>query len=109
MTEDDIYLSIMAPKQYRENKRKLRDIAKQAHVDSRPDYSQSDLSPIEIRNVRFDHTAIDYSRDKQNLTEDEIFDSIMNPEHKVKIKNTQDSPAVEDYMRSVINNSIIKR
>lgn len=109
MTEDDIYLSVMAPKQYKEHKNKLKSIAKQAHIDSKPDFSQSDLAPMEIRKVRFDHTAIDYSRDKQNKTEDELFDEIMNPQHKVKVTNTQDSPEVANYFSSVVQKSIIKR
>lgn len=109
MTEDDIYLSVMAPKKHRANKQKIKEIAKQANIDSKPDYSQSDLEPIEIRKIRFDHSAIDYSRDKQNKTEDEIFDEIMNPNKKMKITNSQDSPEIADYFRTVIHKSEIKR
>ncbi len=109
MIEDDIFLSVTQPKQAKAKKREIREIAKQAYIDSKPDYSQSDLPPIEIKKVRFDHKAIDYSRDKQNLTEDEIFDLVMNPEKKVQRTNTQDSPEVTKYFESVIQQSLVRR
>lgn len=87
----------------------------QDSLDSyKPDYSQSNLAPAEIRGTRFKHTAIDYSRTVTPMTEDEIIEAVLNPptrfvSNRSTICNENSGPAVQDYMRNVVNNSELKR
>jgi hypothetical protein len=79
MSDDELLDSILDPKAYRDKLKLEREAAIQADKDIKPDFSQSNLEPMEIKKVKFDYVPQDYSRGRNQITEDEIIDSVLNP------------------------------
>lgn len=115
-TEDDIFNSIYRPEETKQNR-----IDSKIALDSlRPQYDSNSI-PLEVgrgnQHTRFDHTAIDYSRERLNLTEDEVFDSVMNPRKRISRGNrgamkdisANVSPEVREYWLRKIQGSEIRR
>lgn len=115
-SEDDLFLSVVAPKNYRAKKQQIREIAKTAAKEVKPDFSNvpdNTYFPTEVgrgsSRTKFRYTSPDFRRDKELMTEDDIFDSVINPSHKVKVTNSQESPEVTEYYQNAIQRSLLKR
>lgn len=79
-----------------------------------PDYSQSDLPPIEIKKTKFEYNPPDYSRLIECKTEDEIIESVLFPEKFKHRKVSIDEYAncgeeVKQYWLKKIQDSLIRR
>lgn len=116
MSDDEIIDSILNPTEWRDKLQKERNAAKQAAIDVKPDYSQSNLEPSEIKRTKFKYTPVDYSRGRDAMTEDEIIDSVLHPSKKINRKHESladlrldVSPEVKEQWLEKVKQAELKR
>lgn len=112
----------MPVKSLRKQRRKDESLVKQMNdcilsellSATKPDYSESNLPPIEIKKTRFDYEKPDFSRLTECMTEDEIIASVIYPEKHQHRKVTIDEYAnagaeVVAYWKEKIAESLLRR
>lgn len=117
MSDDELIDSILHPKEHRDKLKAEKDAAIKADKDVKPDYSQNgDMEPVEIKKVKFEYTPQDYSRGRDQMTEDEIIDEVLNPTHRKSAKqrdiadiHMNVSPEVKEQWLEKIGQSERKR